>query len=75
MSKKEYLYITFHNTLDAMTAENLYKTHQIPGRLVAIPSELSAGCGMAWRSEPKEQSHIEEVSNQAQLSLNQIAIL
>ena len=27
---------------------------QIPGRLIPLPRELSAGCGLAWRMLPED---------------------
>lgn len=26
----------------------------IPGRLIPLPREISAGCGLAWRMRPEE---------------------
>ena len=37
-----------------MAMELYCKEHNISGRLIPIPRELSAGCGLAWRIEPEE---------------------
>lgn len=42
------LVITFHTTTDAMAMEKACKSQEIPGRLIPVPQELSAGCGLAW---------------------------
>lgn len=75
MSMKEYVYATFHSTTDSIKAEAAFKASEIKGRLVIIPRELSAGCGMAWRSEPEWQAQIEEVAKANEINLKQVAIL
>lgn len=75
MTKKAYLYVTFNNTMDSITAEKLFKANEVPGRLVLIPRELSAGCGMAWRSEIESQSLIEDLAKNNDLKLKQVAII
>lgn len=44
---------TFHTTADAMAAERVCRKHGLPGRLIPAPRELSADCGIAWRSPPE----------------------
>ena len=49
MRKKELkLVITFHTTTDAMAMEKACKQVKAPGRLIPVPREISAGCGLAW---------------------------
>ena len=42
------LVITFHTTAAAMAMEKLCKEENVPGRLIPVPRELTADCGMAW---------------------------
>lgn len=42
------LVITFHTTAAAMAMEKFCKKEHIPGRLIPVPRELTADCGMAW---------------------------
>ena len=30
--------------------------HQHPGRLIPLPREISAGCGLAWKAEPEART-------------------
>jgi hypothetical protein len=48
-TKKEYKVITFSTTSDAMAMEKFCEKNNISGRLIPVPSEISAGCGLAWR--------------------------
>jgi hypothetical protein len=52
--KKLYKVITFHTTAAAMAMESFCEKRNIPGRLIPVPREISAGCGLAWRILPEE---------------------
>ena len=47
--KKTYIVLSFRTTVEAMA--------QIPGRLIPLPREISAGCGLAWRMTPEDWEH------------------
>ena len=44
--KKRWLIITFHTTAAAIAMEKLCRAKGLPGRLIPVPRELTAGCGM-----------------------------
>lgn len=50
--KKDQLVITFSTTTQAMKMEKFCLTSGIAGRLIPVPQEISAGCGLAWKAEP-----------------------
>ena len=57
MIKKQLkLIITFRTTTEAMTMEQMCKTHGLDGRLIPVPKTITAGCGLAWcaRLESRE---------------------
>ena len=45
---------TFHTTTDAMRFEKYAMSHGIRGRLIPVPGEISAGCGMCWMAEMED---------------------
>lgn len=47
--------VTFATTSDAMAMEALAREHGIPGRIVPVPSEIDAGCGLAWCADAGEK--------------------
>ena len=53
-TKQNYHLLTFHNTTAAMAMEDYCHEHGIPGRMIPLPQEISAGCGLAWRMRPEE---------------------
>ena len=58
------LVITFHTTAQAIAAERFFKENGIPGRLIPVPREITAGCGMAWSAPPEEEGRIRDVMEQ-----------
>ena len=52
--KKTYIVLSFRTTLDAMEWEKQCLAEKVPGRLIPLPREISAGCGLAWRMLPEE---------------------
>lgn len=49
--KTEALVISFGTTTEAMKMERHCEKEGLPGRLIPIPREITAGCGMAWKAE------------------------
>ena len=47
--KKDYVVVTFRTTAEAMAMEQYCAAHGIRGRLIPVPGEISAGCGICWR--------------------------
>lgn len=51
MHKRERrLVISFASTTMALAMEKKCKEEQMDGRLIPLPKEISAGCGLAWSS-------------------------
>ena len=49
MRKKELrMVMTFHTTTEAMAAEKQFQDQGVPGRMIPVPREITAGCGLAW---------------------------
>lgn len=47
--------ITFSTTTAAMAMEKRAQEMEIFGRLIPLPSEISAGCGLSWKTKPEEK--------------------
>ena len=54
--KKPALVVTFGTTSQAMAAEALFQTAGLPGRMIPIPSQITAGCGLAWKALSEERN-------------------
>jgi len=74
-TKKPFLIITFSATADAMALEKYCQTHQLPGRIIPIPREIHAGCGLAWKTQPDEVDRFKTILEQAGLRCEAMKIL
>ena len=46
------LVVTFPTTAAAMAAEEVCGRRGLPGRMIPVPGEVRAGCGLAWKAGP-----------------------
>lgn len=46
--------VTFLTPTDAMAFECFAGQHDLPGRLIPVPSAVSAGCGICWCAPHEE---------------------
>ena len=46
---------TFRTTTAAMKTEQAAREQQVPGRLIPVPREITAGCGLAWSAPPEAE--------------------
>ena len=58
-SKSLKLIVTFHTTTAAMAMEKACTAAGLPGRLIPVPREITAGCGMSWKAEPADRASLE----------------
>lgn len=70
MRKKEArLIVTFHTTVEAMAVETFCRQRGIPGRLIPLPTQIHAGCGLAWSVLEKESAEIRQIFDAEKLSI------
>ena len=67
--KKRWLIITFHPTAAAIAMEKLCRAKGLPGRLIPVPRELTADCGMAWRAGTEDRAALESMVVQEKLEV------
>ena len=73
MRKKQLrLIVTFHTTADAMAMERAC-TKKSQGRLIPVPRELSAGCGIAYSAPTEEADLIRQILSDAGIEYEQLA--
>ena len=56
--RRPVLVIAFSSTEQALAAEALFTNSGLPGRMIPIPSQVSAGCGLAWKAEVDERPQL-----------------
>lgn len=67
--------IAFDTTTDAMKMESYCKKNQVPGRLIPIPNEISAGCGLAFKTESEDIEEVEKFLREADLAFEIVKLI
>ena len=57
--KKPTLIITFSTTTQAMAMEKFCAQQGLPGRIIPVPREITAGCGLSWKADPAQKEQLE----------------
>ncbi|WP_346674604.1 DUF3343 domain-containing protein [Enorma phocaeensis] len=57
-AKAPALVISFASAVDAMQVEKNCRAEGLPGRLIPVPREITAGCGLAWKAAPEDRDSI-----------------
>lgn len=73
--KTQALIITFETTTQAMRMEKYCMAHQVSGRLIPLPTQISAGCGLAWKTKPEALEDIMQQMKRAGLSWQEMAVI
>ena len=58
LKKKPTLIITFATTTQAMAMEKFCAQQGLPGRLIPVPREITAGCGLSWKAAPEDKEKL-----------------
>ena len=73
--KTQQCIVTFHSTTEAMQFEQAAKEAGFGGRIIPVPRELTAGCGLSWREETSAREALERLIAELQLGYDRIAEL
>ncbi len=63
--KQLRLIVTFHTTTSAMAMERICMEKKVPGRLIPVPRDITAGCGMSWCAPMEARRDIETAVSEA----------
>ncbi len=63
---------TYPTTTQAMKMEQCAKEAGAPGRLIPVPRQISAGCGMAWSAPAETRSQLESLITEKGIELEEI---
>jgi len=50
--------VTFETNSDAMAMEGKAKEVGCPGRIIPLPSDIAAGCGLAWCADDNQRQAV-----------------
>lgn len=73
MRKKERkLVVTFTSVMEAMAMDELGKIENLGGRLIPVPVEIKAGCGMAYVVSIERREQMEDYIEKHKLRIEGI---
>ena len=68
MRPKELCFIVaFHTTTEALALEDAARAAGVSGRLIPIPTQITAGCGLAWRMPMSEKESMLRLLSECRL--------
>ena len=73
IEKKLCLVISFKKTIDAMAFEEHCLKNSINGRLIPLPKEISAGCGLAWKCEVEQGGEMKKVMGDLKIDCDKMS--
>ena len=59
--KTDKLVITFYTTTAAMAMESICKASGADGRIIPVPSSITADCGLAWCAKNESEDALLEL--------------
>lgn len=72
LGKSLKLVITFASPTQAFAFEAACKQHEIIGRLLPVPVELTGGCGIGWTSRIEDKELVKKFIKENNLSVNHV---
>lgn len=76
MRPKELCFlVAFHTTTEALALEEAARSADVSGRLIPIPTQITAGCGLAWRMPIGEKEKMKSLLTKCDLKYENISEL
>lgn len=75
MKTEERAVFTFPTTTDAMHMEYLCGRMNLPGRMIPVPTSISAGCGLAWSAPPEARERTEAAAREQGVRVEAVTVL
>lgn len=73
--KKPTLIITFATTTQAMAMEKFCAEQGLPGRIIPVPREITAGCGLSWKADPSQKDQLEAALKNSDMKWQEMHII
>lgn len=75
MRTEERAVFTFPTTTDAMHMEYLCGKRNLPGRMIPVPTSISAGCGLAWSAPPASREAAQKAAREGGVRVEAVTML
>lgn len=74
ITKELRLVITFDTTADAMAMETACGERGLCGRLIPVPTVVSAGCGLAWCADVSMQETMQKLIDEQGMKIHEMLL-
>lgn len=75
IQEKDALVITFDTGTAAFQADQYAMAHKIPARLISMPGQLQAGCGLALEAPPTYKDTLPDELKKADIAYTQSTVM
>ena len=75
IKKKLCIVISFNKTVDAMAVEEYCLKNNVSGRLIPLPKEISAGCGLAWKCDVSQVDEMKNIFSELKIDIDKMTEL
>ena len=75
IEKKDKIVITFTKTSEAMRMDKVNNENNLPGKMIPVPREISAGCGIAYSIDAIYKEQLDEIIKYNNINAESIHIL
>ncbi len=72
MNKEKYLLVTFLETTMALYMERACREDGMDGRIIPLPKEIDAGCGLVWATRERDREKWAAYLEKRRVSYDQI---
>lgn len=69
------LYVIFYTSSEAMATEFVCKENKIDGKLVPVPRQISAGCGISFESREENFEILKNLLEKEDIEYEDIVII
>lgn len=73
--KKTKLVITFPNTSSVMALDSVYTKEMGIGKMIPVPGEVAAGCGLAWCDVPEAKESLCKLMAEKGIAFSAISLI
>lgn len=72
VEKKLKAVFSFAKTSDAMKMDKLNNENKLPGKMIPVPREISAGCGIAYSIDVGFRDKVETLAKESAVNIESI---
>ena len=72
IEKKVKIVLSFGKTSEAMKMDKVNNENNLPGKMIPVPREISAGCGIAYSIDAEFRQKVEELTKDNKIKVDGI---